>query len=400
MRRSIVALLSFLILSTDSFADNPESIRCQVITPEMCPVLIYVDSNEINIVSFKDHDLRTIKVLLPTTATLTRLDCLLFLANLRHDLILINFKTGEIKKLPKTKEFSPRTSPLLRTTPEKSKAMFLQRHSQIPEIRLIEFDWETLEMKPFKTLGKDVFGEEWDRLSPHFSISPDFKTLAYAVIDIPNGQSYPLTAHDLKILDLDTLVQKTIDNNVNTANCFMPKTGIPAHEWLDEQTLVYQDIFTRPAESFSFSLSQSIKTCTFPSMKIKTKLTQNYPIHLNNSPIHFNPHLQRIRFQNQILDCKDWILKPALSPYRMKLDLEKGDTKFFRNDIELCQIKGECLDILHSRSGNNLAYCMHGFSNKAINLFAFYAPGASPVQIGSFAYGGHIAGWIEAEDFE
>ncbi len=402
MHRTSIILCFFLILSAISFADHPDSNICQVITPEMCPALLYVDADTIKIAGIQNGETQTLKLTFPANISLFgRLDRFLFYVKSGNDISLVNFKTGEINKV--SEDIAWYADRLLRTVPEKGKAMFLWCDMRTYEVHLTELNLKTLEMKPYRRLGKDIFGEEWARICTAFTISPDFKKLAYTVKHGPRSEVARPSKHDLRILDLNTLERTTVDDNVNvTISPFSSSPyGVPPHEWLDERTLVYQDIIPGATQNdLLSSATHTIKTCDLPSMKIKERFSQDLHLELSGGSMQFDPFLRKIKFRNVYLLTDDWTLAPIMAPYRTEYNRDTKETTIFRHDIELWREKDQFMTRAIPSSGNNFVYGVHNGSGFNKDLYAFYGDATEPVKIGTLSNHGYLVGWIEAEDFK
>lgn len=251
----------------------------------------------------------------------------------------------------------------LRSEPGRKKAMLLLDDPEAKHVALHELDLTTFELTHRHTISKKLLlADKRDGLG-RFAIqkvrlSPDFKGLAFVALMPEVKDRLHQTLYALKVLDLDTRQVSTAAENIFVLLPMISSysRGFPPFEWIDNETLLFQDIpRDKSNETALIKGVQQLKRVNVTTRKVSDCLKHKGHLALDGGRLQLNPVTGQIEYQNKwIVDPGQGRLTPKHRPFGEQRKNNK--TAVMHNQTVLYQGPSHCLDLCVSLSQKHVAY--------------------------------------------
>ena len=216
-------------------------MSCPQIMPEMRPALVFIESQPLEqrlyVTSFRSAAVHRHQIASAKYIQTTQLGHGIFLVSTSggstdRGVFVIDLDRGASKQIARSTRIH-----CLRSVPERGKAMLIHSHLGIGEVRYLQLDLATLSLTLSHTFTQSELGDKFMGVRPGMALSPDFHQVAYMATD-----SWPASQCPLTLMDLATLEQSVLDDNVGIA--FSPissdLSGTPPLDWIDDDQIVYR----------------------------------------------------------------------------------------------------------------------------------------------------------------
>jgi len=158
----------------------------------------------------------------------------------RDKVFAVDLGSGVMKLLSRSCRFK-----LLRTAPDRSKAMLISYTAGLTKIVLLELDLATLELGVRGRIAGELLGGRYYGPGLNMKPSPDLERIAYATrtrrTHPGRDRSVPFA---LRALDLSTMRITDLDKDVRSENSSWSSQGVARApcEWIDNHRILYQHI--------------------------------------------------------------------------------------------------------------------------------------------------------------
>ncbi|MBN1919043.1 MAG: hypothetical protein JW889_14140 [Verrucomicrobia bacterium] len=330
---------------------------CPQVPDHGYPALVFVrgtdEASTLCMACVEGGEVHTAEVVAARPGQVRQLDDAIFLAyggfGAEVRLYAIDLAKGRMKPVE--------PSELLCSVPERRKAMLLHRHIQAGTFDLIELELDTLETKPAQTVTREKLGDEFGSLlHGSMKLSPDFRHLAYAVVngDLP-GIHEP-AVYSIKVLDLSTMKSTVVDGGVQVRIGMFSSMahGRPAFEWLGDDEIVYQHI---PGEGDGLEAEHVLKIADIKKGTTREVMRPMIRMTFDGGGLDRDPVSGRIAYNREhVLDLEHKALLGRDYPFSVEQARNPDRTTVRRGDTVVFDGPGWCVGTCLSPSGKHFAF--------------------------------------------
>jgi len=399
MRRWLGAAAIALLLPGACWA--AEGLPCPKLPDDGYPALVYVvgvdRANTLCVAYLEEGEVHREVIVSGSPDQIRRLDAAVFLA---HDGFgaqarpyAIDIAKGRMKPVEQ--------GDLLRSVPERGKAMLARLDAKAGTLDLIEVDLKTLESKLAQTLTKEKLGDEFDglRLST-MKLSPDFARLAYARLKGDPDRVHSPATYSIKVLDLSTLKVSEIDDDVQVRiGMFSSRTyGRPPFEWLSDDEILYQHA---PDDGDGVTAEHVLRIADVKAGTTREIMRPMVRMTVDGGRLDRDPVSGRIEYNREyLLDLKDKALVARDHPFSVERGTDPPIVTVRREDAVVFEgdgwLAGSCL----SPSGKHFAVLIRPDIHQPQSiLYAIIAGRREPVVVSENASrSAFFLAWVEKPD--
>lgn len=213
---------------------------------------------------------------------------------------------------------------LLRTVPERGKAMLMHYHSGFEEARLLVLDLKTLDVTLQHAFTEVSTGTRFQGIRLDMKVSPDFTRAACAA---RGSMTLHKTTCDLDVVDLTTGETRCFaeDVRVRLGSFSSIAFGRPPLEWISNEEIVYQHMPAEPnGPSELHQGTYILNRVNLTTHIVTTVLQDQLPLTIDGGSLWVNPLNGELTYNDTwILDPVEGTLTSKNHPYSIGNAIEQ-----------------------------------------------------------------------------
>lgn len=304
------------------------------------------------------------------------------------NVFVVDLHSGLMKLVAQTPRFH-----LLRSEPDRNKAMLIRFERGMPEIDLVELDLSSLKTTLRHTIKGKLLREKFSGLGPRMKLSPDFKHIAFVSLRDQPGVRRE-SQYALRLLDLGVMKASDLDPHVRVeiSGISSHAMGSPPFEWISDHQIIYQHVIPSRTQKPGYGMNcvHVLKVVDIDTGTTWECLRADLRLTLDGGNLAANPLNGRIVYRDRwLVDVDKGVLTPKDGSFFVERGYQMHRTMLFDGDRVLHSGKDDLVHDLISASQKHFAYSLRPHSaapNLLVRLYVKLDGVPDPIQVAEGPY--------------